>query len=173
MFVALSQGTDDVRSYRTQYGHALDLTLQTLPAHDQKLLAALPTTREYTRDGRHILLCHGSPWQQDAYVYPNAQPETFMRIARLGYDVVVLGHTHYPFTRREGTTLIVNPGSVGQPRDVGGLASWAILDPLKMTVTNRRVRFDPSSTIADVQAHDPELPYLTEVFTRRQRPYAA
>ena len=33
-------------------------------------------------------------------------------------NVIVLGHTHYPFLwRGYGGTIIINPGSVGQPRN--------------------------------------------------------
>lgn len=173
MFAARRAGADDHDGYRKRYGHAIDRALETLAPDYSMLLVALPVTKELHLEGRRVLLCHGAPWQQDAYVYPTAPPETFARIAALQHDVVVLGHTHYPMVRREGSTLIVNPGSVGQPRDIGALASWAILDLTTCTATIRRVRFDPSATIADAQAHDPELPYLTEILTRTRSPYAA
>lgn len=173
VFDAFRTGNGDRAEYRKRYGQAIDRTLRTLSPERSAMLAALPVTRELHMEGRHVLLCHGTPWQQDAYVFPTAPPATFARIAALGYDVVVLGHTHYPMVRQEGSTLIVNPGSVGQPRDVGALASWAVLDCTARAATIRRVRFDPVPVIADAHAHDPELPYLCDVLTRTTSPYAA
>ena len=44
------------------------------------------------------------------------------------YDFIFTGHTHYPVVFSKEGMIIANPGSVGQPRDVGSLASYAILN---------------------------------------------
>ena len=82
-------------------------------------------------------------------------------------NVCLIGHTHiamfavlradetqaeiYQF--RDGTTLdllqaryIVNPGSVGQPRDRDPRAAYAILDTERGTITAHRVEYDVSTT---------------------------
>jgi len=41
-------------------------------------------------------------------------------------DVVLLGHTHMPALRMVGDTLIVNPGSLGQPRYGTPDATYAV-----------------------------------------------
>jgi len=40
----------------------------------------------------------------------------------------VLGHTHMPLDRPCRSGRVVNPGSVGQPRDADARAAWAYLD---------------------------------------------
>jgi putative phosphoesterase len=39
------------------------------------------------------------------------------RLGEIGADYVVLGHTHYQMAERVGRSLIINPGSAGEPRD--------------------------------------------------------
>ena len=46
----------------------------------------------------------------------------------------------------EGGRLIINPGSVGQPRDYDPRAAYAILDTDKMTWKHRRVVYDVRKT---------------------------
>src|SRR6185295_10779801 len=60
----------------------------------------------------------------------------------LPYDAVVMGHTHRPFARRIGRVLAANVGSVGLPRDAGGLASFAVLDTDTGACAHVRVPFD-------------------------------
>lgn len=40
-------------------------------------------------------------------------------------DILLVGHTHVPFIRRIGEKIVLNPGSVGQTRTGGSLASYA------------------------------------------------
>lgn len=82
-------------------------------------------------------------------------------------DVILLGHTHYPLVKVYREKLIVNPGSVGQPRDQAGGACFATLDLPSGTVEHHRVPFNPSRLIEDAKMHDPDLPYLIEVLTCR------
>ena len=37
-----------------------------------------------------------------------------------------MGHTHTPFVRRVGETIIVNPGSIGQPKTGRPFACYAV-----------------------------------------------
>ncbi|MHC1580786.1 MAG: metallophosphoesterase [Methanopyraceae archaeon] len=54
-------------------------------------------------------------------------------LARSGqYDVVVYGHTHEPEERKEGDTLVVNPGEACGY--VTGRRTVAVLDPDELTV---------------------------------------
>jgi putative phosphoesterase len=49
-------------------------------------------------------------------------------LERLDADVLLVGHSHVPFIRRIGGKVIVNPGSVGQPRSGDARASYAVWD---------------------------------------------
>lgn len=48
-------------------------------------------------------------------------------------DVLVVGHTHRPLITHVGKTLLINPGSLGQPRDPkkSTMRTYAILDTSK------------------------------------------
>jgi predicted phosphodiesterase len=109
----------------------------------------------------HITLAHGSPrypiWEYLLDVYTaRANFDHFTT------DLCLVGHTHMPviYQQRIGTNhaglripdpntrtelaprMIINPGSVGQPRDRDPRASYAILDLDNLTWTYRRVAYD-------------------------------
>ena len=57
-------------------------------------------------------------------------------------EVLILGHTHYPLIERTARGgLLLNPGSVGQPRDSDRRAAYMVLDTEAGTVTWRRVDY--------------------------------
>jgi predicted phosphodiesterase len=96
--------------------------------------------RTLERDGRRILLVHGAPGDPlRGYVYPDADLAGW---DALPYDAVLMGHTHRPFARRIGDVLVANAGSVGFPRDAGGVASFAIYDTGTGECEHVRVPFD-------------------------------
>lgn len=58
-------------------------------------------------------------------------------------DVLVLGHTHRQGAARvDGGGLVVNPGSVGQPRDKDRRAAYAIVDLEELTISLERTPYD-------------------------------
>ena len=81
---------------------------------------------------------------------------------------VVLGHTHYQMLIRSGNTCIVNPGAVGQARgDRRGAAHWAILDLNAGKCEHQETEYQTSVVIAQTQINDPELPYLSNILTKK------
>jgi predicted phosphodiesterase len=73
---------------------------------------------------------HGSPREPlDEYVFPGT-PEFILRsmVEYAGVDILMLGHTHMPMQVDMGSRYVLNPGSVGQPRDGDPRASYLILD---------------------------------------------
>ena len=129
-------------------------------------LCALPHPLELVVDGCKILLCHGTPWDNDRYVYPDAKRELLDRCAIQEFDLVVLGHTHYPMCHKIGKTLLVNPGSVGQPRNRKPGAHWALFDVDSHEVTPRCEIYDAGQVIAESRRRHPDIPYLAEVLER-------
>ena len=127
---------------------------------------SLPKMRNSRIEGRRVLVCHGAPWDGDAYVYPDAPPEVWHRMAASGDDLVVYGHTHYPVVRQAEGTLVVNPGSVGQPRDRRPGACWALWDTETMSVALRRENYDAGAVAARCAVEDPHLPAIAQVLTR-------
>ncbi len=101
-----------------------------------------------------IAMFHGSPRNDDEYVMPWAADHLLVRMAHAPF--VILGHTHIPmaFTTRYG--ILVNPGSVGQPRDNDPRAAWALLDTRWGTVLQRRVPYDVGAVVAAI--HKAGLP---------------
>ena len=153
------------RDYTERFGSALERTLNARDSKTLGLIGSWPLTRTLEIDGTSILMCHGAPWDPlQARVYPDFQD--WEKFRDLTQEIILLGHTHYPMVRHWNGKLIVNPGSVGQPRDRAGGACYAVLDASRKEVSLRRVSYDFSSLIEDSRAHDPGLPYLCEVLAR-------
>jgi diadenosine tetraphosphatase ApaH/serine/threonine PP2A family protein phosphatase len=121
-----------------------------------------------------IVLCHGTPRDEDEYLLggtPAAEAFQWMRAdgqARVCFH----GHTHRPFACRlegsrgrpqelsaegpaalePGALYLVNPGSVGQPRDGNPRASFGILDTDRLTYRTLRVPYAVQETGRKIEA---------------------
>jgi predicted phosphodiesterase len=134
-------------------------------------LDGLPPVRE-AFDGR-LRVAHGHPEDPDRYVYPSLFDASLLADER----VLVLGHTHVQACERferpgwggPERRLVLNPGSVGQPRDGGrahgasegssessdgdpdaAYATLALDDDPEATL--HRVPYDVERTVRDIQA---------------------
>lgn len=79
--------------------------------------------------GKEIYMVHGSPWDRlHEYIYPGSPK--ISTLGDLGADYVVLGHTHYSMVETAGAAIVINPGSVGDPRDRrnGRRPTYAVLE---------------------------------------------
>lgn len=112
-------------------------------------LANLPPRT--TIAGGQFRLVHSHPDSDHLgrYVRPRAFPE--MRPYLDDYDGLVLGHTHVQHRANVDGKLIVNPGSVGQPRDGDPRAAYAVLDAENATVDLHRVEYDVDAVIDRVE----------------------
>jgi len=134
-----------------------------------------------------FLCVHGSPrrpineyiFPEDAFNSPVKMEHVFERVERF----CLVGHTHVPgvFTEdcefypqaelAEGFDLsgegkaIVNPGSVGQPRDNDPRASYAILDEEARRVVFHRLEYDVESVVEQIKA----IPELVDWLGERLR----
>lgn len=152
-------------SYEDQYGTALRRSMANLSPNDAARWTQAPPDRTLDLDGVACLLCHGAPWDPvEGRVYPDF--DRWDRFDGTAKDLVLLGHTHHPLLHRRERVTVLNPGSVGQPRDRSASASYALLDGETGQAEHRRVPFDPARLIEDARRHDPEHPYLVEVLTR-------
>jgi putative phosphoesterase len=126
--------------------YGLSAARSRLPGSARARLQAWPESRQIEREGRNILLVHGAPDDPlRGYVYPDSDLAGW---ERLPHDVVLMGHTHRPFVASQGPVLIANAGSVGLPRDVGSLASFAVYDTETGAATCYRVEFDVGAVLA-------------------------
>ena len=165
----LCAARDDAASLapvEAKYGTGLRVALETLSAGQVEELCRLPHPLQIEIGGRDIVLCHGSPWDNDFYVYPDAGEEVLARCAQSGADLVVLGHTHYPMVRNVGRTLVVNPGSVGQPRNRQPGAHWALYDTTSGEVMLLNEAYDFGALAEEARRRHPEIPFLSSVLER-------
>lgn len=124
-----------------------------------------------------VLLCHGSPYDEDEYVF-NVHHAAQV-LALFPAPIILFGHTHLPavfsidqdsnvsgFAVREDATVrldpgkryLINPGSVGQPRDRNPHSSFILLDTDKRTVQFFRVEYDVEKTQTSIlKAGLPEI----------------
>jgi putative phosphoesterase len=156
----------DRDSIHRRYGSGIAIAAE-MPDAARSRILALPARQELEIEGRRVLLCHGSAWDPNHYVYPDASDEERRRMASEGQDLVVFGHSHYPVLWHVGTTTIVNPGSVGQPRDRKPGACWALWEVGSMDVTLKRTAFNTAAVAERARRIDPHLPYLSDVLTRQ------
>ena len=153
--------------YEKRYGSGLRMALDKLSDQQLDMLCFLPTQQKIIRDSYHILMCHGSPWDTDQYIYPNATDDVFERCFETGDDIVLSGHTHYSLLKKVNGALFVNPGSVGQPRDRKQGAAWALLDTDSGEINFRREHYDIDAVVSEAQLFHPDIPYLSEVLLRQ------
>lgn len=152
-----STGGIDTSTFNPKAQTAIRWTQKMLTAASNAYLEELPSSLQV--DG--VTLAHGSPrqpiWEYIMDVYT----------ATINFDyfetkTCFVGHTHFPvvFILAENEKsvnakilspgeqisisgrAILNPGSVGQPRDEDNRASYAIFDLEKNTWTNHRVPYD-------------------------------
>jgi putative phosphoesterase len=128
---------------------------------DDEQLAWLDALPVETRLGDdRVRVVHDHPTERDRYVRPDAFPSLAPHLG--DEDVLVLGHTHVQHHERVEGTLVVNPGSVGQPRDGDPRAAFAVLDlPASgaPSLAERRVAYDVERVRAAVT--DAGLPRRT------------
>jgi predicted phosphodiesterase len=153
--------------------HAALWTRQRLTPANQRWLRALPQG-PLTVDGA-FTIAHGTPIDEDAYIFGEIEALNVFRYTP--FRICFFGHSHFPvifalspdsittiLTRgqttrlklRPGMRYLINPGSVGQPRDGCPKAAFAIFDSKAMTVTIHRIPYPVTS--AQARIHKAGLP---------------
>lgn len=145
---------------------ACEWTKSRLTHENRNYLASLP---EAHLEGT-FLLVHGSPRQPiwEYILYPGLAAANFPHFHT---PFCLVGHTHIPIIFEEASIpeetialapsldgpvslaegrFIVNPGSVGQPRDGDPRASYALLDPEAREICFRRVPYPVERTQEDM-----------------------
>ena len=151
--------------YKKKYGSGYDFCINQLSDDELNWLLSLPKSLSLEINGISFSLAHGSLKSHTEYLYPDSKPE-LLNNNYSDSDFTVLGHTHYPFVRSYNNKLLINPGSVGQPRDYGGSASYALVNSENLSVIFRRVRFQVKDIIRASKENDPNIEYLQSVMLR-------
>jgi predicted phosphodiesterase len=115
-------------------------------------LASLPDMLRFERNGWTITMTHGTPDNpMEGRYYPD-DAAAYSWLPRVN-EVLILGQTHYPLVRgRAKTGLVLNPGSVGQPRDLNPMPSWALLDLAAGSAELRRTVYDNIKVMDELRA---------------------
>ncbi len=152
-------GLEQAEGFNAVAKSAAKWTLDVLkPAH-REWLAALPEGPIDVDDV--VEICHGSPFDEDAYIFDELDAVRALKVSNR--PLCLFGHTHYPVTfelsadsfdsvgsasapqmqvqMKDGCKYLINPGSVGQPRDGDPRAAYAIVDTTLRRVELYRTRY--------------------------------
>ena len=120
----------DVLKFNQFAADSIYKNIEMISENEIKYLGDLNKKMEVDLEGTKIYFVHGSPrdplWE---YVYEGDNLKTYLDISKS--DILIMGHTHIPFVREINGKLIMNTGSVGQPRDGDPRASFLVYDSEK------------------------------------------
>jgi len=168
-------GVDTVDSFNHLARHAISWTATELIPEYRQWLAAMPAGPALIDEV--VEICHGSPFDEDAYIFDELDAVRALKVSTR--PLCLFGHTHYPITfelssdsfdsvgaspaeeatiqMRDGCKYLINPGSVGQPRDGDPRAAYAIVDTTGRRVELYRTRYrvdEAQSKIVDAGLPD-------------------
>lgn len=155
---AAALGGSEIESFNVDARNAMLWTRATISDETRAWLGALPDRLE--REA--FTLVHGSP-RDPIWEYVTSTPVARAGIAAMDTPCGLHGHTHVPIAYLEddgrletmspgagsriafeGRRVLLNPGSVGQPRDGIPAASWLLLDTADGSATWQRTAYDVS-----------------------------
>jgi predicted phosphodiesterase len=154
-------GLDSIEDYNPAAQASSLWTADTLTEQNLEFLRALA---QGPHDAGGFDLVHGAPADEDEYIITTTDAEGMRPFLRTG--LTFFGHTHLQggfFFRRSAvktiekvpqkweeltisiddhSTFLINPGSVGQPRDGDWRAAYAVYEAKDRLVTYYRVEYD-------------------------------
>ena len=156
----VAAGLDDAEDFNAMAKSAAHWTRESLTPQALQYLRDLPAGPRIVDD--MIEICHGSPLDEDLYVVADIDAARSIAVARTA--ICLFGHTHvavsarmdnhrrleieapqghpdFPTTINDDSKYMINPGSVGQPRDGDSRAAYAIADLERNVVTLYRVAY--------------------------------
>jgi putative phosphoesterase len=112
--------------FRAMAEETMRYTRSVLNEEYRKYLRNLPLKATMAVEGIHFLMCHAVP-SDPLFEYRRAESPLWLADeVGSGINIELVGHTHVPFRRFLETRLVVNPGSVGQPKHGRAEACYAI-----------------------------------------------
>ena len=116
-----------------------------LSASHLKFLSRLPVSQTVELDNRRFHLVHATPRDpMDEYLTADAAAWK-NRLAGIDADFVCVGHTHLQFQLDLERLQLLNPGSVGQPRDGDPRAAYAVIEDGRVEL--KRVEYDIDAAV--------------------------
>lgn len=158
-----------IKELTEKYGEGHEVAIKEMCEKDLEWLIQLPAEKEIYVDNISIKLCHGSPGNTDYYLYPNSQLNILKSFCNNNFDYIFMGHTHYPLIFKYENCSLINVGSVGQSKDIGGLASWGMLDTKNNVYIPYRTPYKVKSLIDDIEKNgNSNKEYLISVLKRNR-----
>lgn len=112
-------------------------------------LRNLPLRVESQRGKTRFYLCHAVP-SDPLFGYCEAESPRWLQEAdSVDADVILVGHTHVPIVRTLGTRMMVNPGSLGQPKTGSPEARYAVWEDGQIEL--KSYRYPAETTVAKIQ----------------------
>ena len=170
----VAAGLDDASGFNHAAKSAVLWTRDHLSAPNRRFLRDLPVGPV---DHEGTMLCHGSPYDEDEYVFNVHHAAQILTLYQV--PIIFYGHTHLPVVfevdrafRVSGYSIgdeatirlqpdrryLINPGSVGQPRDRNPASSFAMFDSERMTIQFFRTEYDVAKTqVSILRAGLPEI----------------
>ena len=156
-------GKIDASDFIDLAGDAVERHRAQLPKDDIAWLRSLPYTAKL--DG--AVTAHGDLTDPESFNYVDSEESAAKNFAKTDEQLVFVGHTHTPciyltgssgriyrldpqdFVVEDGKRYIVNPGSVGYPREADGkcFSTYVVYDSATRTVTFRSIPFAVSSVM--------------------------
>jgi putative phosphoesterase len=135
--------------FRYLTGITRPLTRERLSEPDRRYLAGLPLTRMVTLNDTRFLMVHATPRDPlDEYALPDVDFWA-RRLVGIDANVVCVGHTHTPYVLEVGDKLVINPGSVGQPRDGDPRVGYALIEDHRVEL--KRVEYPVEDAVRSVE----------------------
>jgi putative phosphoesterase len=147
--------------YREMARATGEFTVSVLNENEKQYLACLPLTASRVVDGKRFVLCHATPSNPlFEYCGPDS-PQWIDHAESVSADVLLVGHTHLPFIQEGRGRTVVNPGSLGQPKNGSPEACCAIWNgtgielktfpyPLEKTIAKLGALKLPSDVVNDL-----------------------
>jgi putative phosphoesterase len=153
-----------VGGFRYLTGVTRPRTIHLLSDDDRRYLGGLPTSLWLTLNGKRFLLVHATPRDpMDGFAPPD--PDAWARrLQNIDADYVFVGHSHVQYMLQIGKTTLINPGSIGLPRDGDPRPAYAIITDDGPVL--KRAEYPVEEAVAALYAAklpDPALHALTEV----------
>ena len=148
----LYHGMSDEKQYIQKYGHSYANVRKRFHEEEARLIDRHKPEHQMECNGCRIGIFHGTPENSlEGRLYPDrfvSNPDDYRN-----YDLVILGHTHCRMLRKEQNTLIVNSGSLGQPRDGNGFG-YAVVDTESLQAEFGEVTIDRKRLYREIDRYE-------------------
>ena len=141
-------------NYAAAIDRATELTQRAINDEDRQYLAGLPRECRFTIRGISFYMNHTGPGLALNHYLDLDVPasELHRHYENIRANVILTGHTHIPYIKQVNGRILVNPGSIGEPRDGDPRASYATFDTVNGQIALGRLAYDITETLRRLDA---------------------